>query len=506
MKRKAVLKTVLFMVAATLLSKIFGMLRDVLLASGYGTSYEAVAYETASRLPILLFDFVLGGVVVASFIPIFNEILVKKDKKEAMDFANRYVNLVLVITLGITVLGVFFSDALVGLLAPDLVPDTHALAVSLSRVMFPMVVFTGLAFSFVGILQSLGEFNLPSLISLVSNGMIVLYFIFFDKYFGIWGLSVTMLLGWAAQALVQLPALSKKGYRYAPTLDFRSPYIKRALSLAFPILVSTWAQPAFTIIATRFASSIAEGRAIIAVGYANRLNLIIVGVFSFVATNLIFPMIARAESRGNEESTERMTSISSKLLMLVLIPICVGAVILAEPIISLIYERGEFGEKDVALTAGALRYFALAMPVCALNEVLTKLFFAKQKVKVPMISALLSIGFSLVLTPILCAPFGVAGIALASTLASTFGTIVNYVCLRASKVRVFVKGDLYAILGMIISALVMGEVVYLVYSNTAQMGTLISLVLSVGAGVLSYGLAMAILNFKKVYDIFRGNK
>ncbi len=496
-KGTSVLKTAIFMVAATLLSKVFGMLRDVLLASNYGTANEAIAYETASRIPILLFDFVLGGVITASFIPIFNEILVKKDKKEAMAFANKYVNLILALTTLISVLGIAASGLLVELLAPDIAPEAHTLAVSLLRIMFPMMIFCGLAFSFVGILQSLGEFNLPALISLVSNGIIVLYFIFLDKYFGIWGLAAAMLIGWMAQAAVQIPCAAKLGYRYSPTLDLRSPYIKRSLSMALPILVSTWAQPVCTIIGTRFASSLEDGRAIIALNYSNRLNIIIVGVFSFVATNLLFPMISRAATSGDTKQASRFTNISLKLLLLVIIPISVGAVILAEPIIALIYGRGEFTASDVALTATALRYLALGMPFMAVNEVLTKLFFAKQNTRVPMISAVCAMIADLVLAVILCNLFGLAGIALAASLAVAVNMAINYILLRRSSESVFVSGDVLDIIKMVFSALVMGVATYFVYGMSQGLGTFFSLLVSVLAGVAVYAVLVLVLGWSK---------
>ena len=153
------------MVAATLLAKVLGMLRDVLVASNYGTQVSAVAFYTASRIPILLFDFVIGGVISSTFIPVFNEYLEKKGKEQAMRFANQYINVVLLITVVITALGLIFSSTLINLVAPDISDATKVISRGLSNIMFPMIIFTGLAYSFVGILQSFGEFNIPSIIS-----------------------------------------------------------------------------------------------------------------------------------------------------------------------------------------------------------------------------------------------------------------------------------------------------------------------------------------------------
>ena len=144
------LKTAGFMTVATLLAKVCGMVRDMLIAANFSTSYIGEAYMTATKLPTMLFDLVIGGVITASFIPIFNSVMGKEDKDEAMRFANKFIGMVLMITVLITLLGVLFSDTLISLLAPEFDIKTHALASELSGIMFPMIIFTGLAFSFVG--------------------------------------------------------------------------------------------------------------------------------------------------------------------------------------------------------------------------------------------------------------------------------------------------------------------------------------------------------------------
>ena len=292
-----------------LLSKALGLARDILVASAYGTTMEAVAYGTASKLPTTVFDFILGGVVTSAFIPVYNRIAVQRGKDEAVGFAQSYVNLILLITTTLSVLGVVFAPSLVRLIAPELAPETAALAASLTRIMFPMVIFVGLAFSFVGFLQSEGEYNIPALISLVSNLLMVGYLLFLNDRFGVRGLSAAMLAGWAAQALVQLPAVLKRGFRPRLSAPLGTPEIARAAKNTLPILVATWTTPVCNLINTRFASGIEGGRAITALDYANRLYIILVGLFSFVATNLLFPYFARAAASGDTEESDRRRAV-----------------------------------------------------------------------------------------------------------------------------------------------------------------------------------------------------
>ena len=270
-KQQTLAKSAVLMGIIILFSKALGLVRDSMIASAFGTTEAAVAYETASKLPVTIFDFLLGGVVTSAFIPVYNSIAVKKGKKEALSFAQSYVNLILVITLALAVFGTVFAPGLVSLIAPDLAPSTADLAAGLTRICFPMVIFVGLAFSFVGFLQSEGEYNIPAVISLVSNLIMVGYLTFLNRRFGVTGLAVAMLLGWAAQAFVQLPAVWKRGFRLNLAAPLGTPEIARAAKNTLPILIATWTTPVCSLINTRLASGIDGGRAINARGYANRL-------------------------------------------------------------------------------------------------------------------------------------------------------------------------------------------------------------------------------------------
>ncbi|MBR5680459.1 MAG: murein biosynthesis integral membrane protein MurJ, partial [Clostridia bacterium] len=427
--RKSLARSAVLMGVIILFSKILGLYRDILVASAYGSTAEGVAYETASKLPITIFDFVLGGVVTAAFIPVYNAVAVKRGKEEAMSFCRSYLNLILLVTAVLTALGEIFAPWLVRFMAPDLAAATTALAVRLTRVMFPMVIFVGLAFSFVGFLQSEGEYNIPALISLVSNLIMTGYLLFLNGRFGIYGLSAAMLIGWFAQAAVQIPSAVKRGFRFRLTAPLNTPDIRRAARNTVPILIATWTTPLCAIINTRLASGIENGRAIIALGYANRLYLIIVGLFSFVATNLLFPTFARAAASGNAAESDRLTRTSLRTLIFIIAPIAAGVAALAVPFTGLIYERGVFTADDTALTAAALSMYAAGMLFSACGEVLTKAFFAAEKTKLPMIASLCSMLFNVGAVygakALLGERFGVGTVALMTALSAGVGMGVN---------------------------------------------------------------------------------
>jgi len=503
---KALARSAVLMGVIILASKFLGLLRDILVASAYGTTDAAIAYATASKLPVTIFDFILGGVVTSAFIPVYNSIAVKSGKKEALSFSQSYLNLILTITIALTVIGVLFAPWLVGVIAPELSDSTATLAVELTRIMFPMVIFVGMAFSFVGFLQSEGEYNIPALISLVSNLIMVGYLFTLNGRFGVKGLAVAMLVGWIAQAAVQIPALIKRGYRYKLTAPLATPEIGRAAKNTLPILIATWTTPLCNLINTNLASGIEGGRAISALDYANRLYIIIVGLFSFVATNLLFPHFARAAASGNTDESDRLTRTSIRTLIFIIAPISVGVAVLSGEFVSLIYENGVFNSADTAITAEALRCYSVGMIFAAVCEVLTKAFFAVEKTALPMISSIISMTFNVAAVLLFGDKLGIGGIALVSVAATAVNMAINLTFAAHKKLITPSGRDILSIVKSLASALLMGTAVWYVSTLCGNLSKLLSLIIPVFAGVLVYALASLILRseeMKSVLTIFK---
>ena len=485
-------------------SKLLGLFRDVLVARFYGMSTEAIAYEAASRLPVTVFDLVIGGVVTSAFIPVFNSLMVKKGKKEAMHFANAYVNFIIIICIIIAAVGIIFAKQLMWLVAPEISGEASLLAVKLTRIMFPMIIFTGLAFSFVGILQSLGEYNIPALISLVSNAIMVCYLFTLNTFFGVIGLAVAMVIGWLAQALVQVPKAHSLGFRYRPTVKIFDENIRRAAKNALPILIGTWTTPVCNLINSRYASGIEEGRGMTAIGYANRLYIMIVGVFSFVATNLLFPYFSRAEAEGDRDGAKKMIRTSVKTLVYIIAPIAVGIMLLSVPFTALVYERGEFNASNTALTATALSAYSVGMVFMAANEVIVKALFAAEKPRVSMVSSMISMTANVVLVIVLVNRFGigVGGIALISAIATVINLAINVIVSHKLNVCRFKWRDVLDFAVSIISAAAMIPAVKLITSHFS--GNLTVIILSVAAAAPIYFIVSFILRSEEAKFIVGG--
>lgn len=505
---KKMLKTAGFMAAATFLAKVCGLIRDSLIAAFFGTGSAADAYMTATKLPTTLFDIVIGGVISAAFIPVFNSVLEKKDKKEALTFANRFIGAVLLISCLISVFGIVFADKLITFMAPEFDADTHLLAMRLSSIMFPMIIFTGLAFSFVGILQSFGQFNIPAIMSLVSNLAVILYFAVFGKRFGVYGLAVTMLVAWSLQVIIQIPSLIKYGYKFRPRLNFKDENIRRAMALALPMLISTWVQPLYTIVNTRLASGIYKG--VSSLEYANRLYLVVTGVFSFVVTNLMFPKMSRANVSGGENEAKELLVMSLKLISVVILPVMAVFTVLAKPIIAVIYQHGGFLLEDTVRTGGALSCYAIGMIGMAYNEILSKSFFSMQNSKTPMINALISMAVNIAVAYTLSGILGISGLALASACGSTVNAVLNYICIKFHYGSLMNKNDKSDMIKVLVLSILMGIAMFAVYKLlevklTLNMinGIIIGMVCGV-CGLIVYVLGIVCLKVKFVAEILKG--
>lgn len=487
------LVTAVFMVAATLAAKALGLVRDSLIAASFGTGMVADAFMTASRAPTTLFDMVIGGVISASFIPIFNGVRSEQGEKEARVFMNRFVTMVLLATVVISAAGMIFPNLAVSFLAPNYTGDKYDLTVKLTSIMFPMIIFTGLAFSFVGFLQSMGEYNIPSIISLVSNAAIILYFALFGKKYGIEGLAVTMVIAWSLQVIVQIPSLVRFKYRFRLDFRFRDKNIAAALRLAGPMLISTWVQPLYTIVNSRLASGI-DG-AVSKLDYANRLYIILTGICSFVVTNLIFPKLAKANAENNEEEAHGLITASLRAITIVVLPLMAGIIVLSEPITKIIYMRGKTTPEDAVVIAGVLACYCIGMFALAVNEVLSKYFFSVKDSKTPMRNSILSMVFNIILAYILFGLLKTNGLALAAAGGSIFNCALNAWCLIKKNPNMLKRKDFTVIGKVAACALIMAAAVFglfkLIYNPGGSMlSQLITCAVCAVVGVIIYGVAV----------------
>lgn len=501
-EQKSGARTIGMVMVITLLGKVMGLYRDHLLAVHYGMGMEASAFYTASRIPRVFFDAVFASAISACFIPVFSEYLESGGKKKAFAFSRSFLTVIGLVTLVLTALGTLCSGGLVTLFADGYNAETAALASSLTRIMFPTVFFTGLAFSFVGILQSLDEFRIPALISAVSNAVIILYFWTMDEKFGVYGLAIAFLIGWALQAFVQLPALRKKGFSYRPVWDVRSEGMKKVFALMGPVMVSTWVQPINLTVNSKFGSHLYEGAGVSAIEYATNLYLVIAGVFILSITNVIFPKLSRlaAGDQGDAFMTTIRTTLHASLFFV--LPMSAGLMVVARPLIAFVYGGGEFDDFSVQITSSALGWVSLGMAGYAVQNILSRAYFARQSGKVPLIAGAVSIGVNIVLCMALTESLAVSGLAIASAVSSTVYALLLLLPMQKGEQKVldgkFGLDLLKMLLATILMAAAAAGVVHLTGGLIAgKLGLLVTLGLGAAAGVAVYFIMTVLLRLEE---------
>ena len=495
-------RTIGIVMVLTLLGKVMGLYRDHLLAVHYGMGMEASAFYTASRIPRVFFDAVFASAISACFIPVFSEYLESGGKKEAFDFSRSFLTIIGILTLALTGLGMAFSEQFVSLFADGYNAATAALAASLTRIMFPTVFFTGLAFSFVGILQSLDEFNIPALISAVSNAVIIVYFWTLDGKFGVYGLAAAFLVGWLLQAVVQLPALRKKGFTYAPRLEVRSEGMKKVFALMGPVMVSTWVQPINLTINSKFGSHLYEGAGVSAIEYATNLYLVIAGVFILSVTNVTFPRLSRLAAGDKADAFRDTIRSTLHACLFFVLPMSAGLMVVARPLISFVYGGGEFDAFSVEITSAALGWVSLGMAGYAVQNILSRAYFAKQSGREPLIAGGISIAVNVALCMVLTDTLAVSGLAIASAVSSTVYALLLLLPMERRGEGVMTRGFAADLMKMLLATVLMagaasfaGGAVSGVLGGKA--GELLTLGVSACAGVAVYFAAAAVLRLEE---------
>lgn len=490
-------------------AKLLGLLREVMIAGVYGQGYSSDILNTATQIPILFFDMTLGVAILSTFVPVFNKCLETKGKKAAMEFANNFMTVVVTLATAFSLLGVILAEPLVKLMVPGYDAQKIIETAKLLRVLFPSVIFTATAYTSVGILQSFGEFNIPSIISVVSNLVMILYLVIIGNKFGLLGVAVSMVLAWAMQLVIQIPHLFKFGYRVRPKFNLKDEGIISAAKLALPVLISSWVQPLCVVINMAFGSSLGDG-AVSGLNWANKIYIIMVGIFAYAVTNFIFPKLSRLSAGEEAEEFSNTTKKSVMWVVYIIGYVLAMFIALSRPIIRIVFERGAFTAEDTLLTASALRFYSVGMIGYAICEILNKSFYAAEDGKTPMITSICGVAVNFVSAFIFVRLFkmGVGGLALASAVSSNVMAVILVIMLNKLKAKTFGKAFLVNLLKVIAASAFSAVASGLLYSfigtkNSGMFLTLCLMAVSFVVGLVVYIAISVILKTDEVKEIRR---
>jgi putative peptidoglycan lipid II flippase len=487
---------------ATLLSRILGYLRDMVVASRFGNGWAADTFYLAFRIPNLLRDLLGEGSLSSGFIPVFSECLVKKGKNEAAALYSAGLGVLLAILSGVTLLGMTFAPAIVRIIAWGWwdKPEQLALAVKLTRIMFPFIAFISLSALAMGVLNSLQIFFIPAVAPMMLSILEIAAVVWLVPLMKIpvEGLAWGVLLGGLFQFLWQIPTLARNGF--LNKIIFRlTPEIRKIGILIVPVAIGSGVRQLNVLIDQVCASFLPTG-SIMALYYANRLYQLPLALFGISVATVALPAMSLAAAKQDLGQLKQTFSLSLRLIMFTLIPSTIGLMILGQPIIRLLFQHGLFNAQGTALTNLALAYYALGLVFFAGAKIGASAFYALQDTKTPVKIAIAAMVLNALLNIILMQFMYVGGLALATTISAVFNMAALVYLLRQRIGSLGARQIWASTQKVMFAAVVMGVVCYY-----AKQWTIIALIISVPV-YLGMAYLLKIEELKYVKNLIRGHK
>jgi putative peptidoglycan lipid II flippase len=419
---------------AVMCSRLLGLARDQIFAALFGGGGAMDAFTAAFRIPNLLRDLFAEGALSTAFVTTFSKTIARGGDDAAWRLANKVATLTALVLGLLCIAGVIFSPQLVAALAPGFGPEKAALTVQLTRIMFPFILLVSLAALVMGMLNSKSVFGMPAMASSFFNigsivGGVGLGF-WIDPHFGpraLVGLAVATVFGGALQFAVQLPSLARLGYRFRPDFRWRDAGVKAILLLMGPSVIAASTTQFNVLVNSMFASTLGDGP-IYWLSIAFRLMQLPLGLFGVALGTVTLPLLSRLVAAGQLTAVRAELAKAMRLALLLTIPSTVGLVMLADPIISVLYQHGKFNAYEAGQAAGALRFYAIGLAGYAALKVLVNAFYALDRRKTPMLVSFIAVGLNLLLNWLFTVRLGWGhrGLAFSTGCIATFNFLLLY--------------------------------------------------------------------------------
>lgn len=500
---KNLVKATGVILVVNLIVKLLGFVRESVIAAGFGASFIADAYVVAYTIPYFL-QAILGAAIVAAIVPVITSYMTEQRGAEAWKVGSLLINVIGLLLLALTLISIIAAPLLVKLTAPGFNAEQLALSVKLARIMFPLVFLMGIGMVITGILNGCYRFVAAAFAPGISNIVIIAFVLLFASNWGIEGLAVGTLVSFIGFLLIMLPSLKKIGFKYSFVLDFRHPLVKRVLHDILPMLVGVAINQVYLALNRVFASSLAGG-SISSLNYANKLMNLPVGIFVAAVAAAVYPALAEAAQSKRDKVLAQTVNKGLSLISLVAIPSAIGLIMLSEPLVQLLFERGAFDRAATLQTSYALICFSVGILPVALNMVMIRAFYALGDVKTPVYTGIISIVVDVLLCLLLMSPMQHGGLALANSIAAFVNIILLYIIfcrkVEGMQPRVFLLDNAK----MLLAALLMSAAVWAIDSISALQGStlllLVRMVLAVGIGCVVYAAAALLLRVQGLNEL-----
>lgn len=484
-------KTVIAIMFVVVVTKVLGFSRDIFLSFFYGADGLTDAYLISTDIPTVFFAFIGMG-IAASYIPVYTKILEQRGEEAAERFTANVTNAVMLLSTGLVLLLLIFPVPIVKLFAFGFEGETLRIAVLFTRIIALTLYFTALIFIFTSYLEVKNRF-MPTVLSGLPLNVLLITTIVVSSRMEIHMLAIGTVIAVIVQFLYMVPAIRKSGYRHRLILNLKDKDLKQMMLLAIPVIIGVSADQINILVDRTVASQLAEG-GISALTYAHRIVFFVQAIFVLAVVKVMFPKITKLAVRKNMDELKEVVGKIITTVSLIVIPAAVGMMVFARQITELLFGRGAFEDRAIAMTTGMLFFYALGLLGFGLREVLSKVFYSLEDSRTPMINAFGAMFLNVALNLTLSRVMGLNGLALATSIAAIVSTVLLYISL-VRKVGSLDSRRLSAdLLKGVIAAVVMGGAARGAYVlSLGALGEIPALFAGVAIGVIVYAIMLSVL-------------
>jgi putative peptidoglycan lipid II flippase len=502
---------------ATGVSRVAGLGREIVAASFFGTGGPASAFTLANQIPNLMSNLFANAALSAAFVPVFTDLLQQGRRKEAFRLASTLFWIIFIVLGAVTALFILLAGTIMPLFTGSTFnAPLDMLTAGLAQVLFPVVLLLGLTGLLVGVLQSYDHFTIPAISPAVWNLVIIVLLVLLRPHFHggyedgnqLYAYAIAILVATFVQLGMVGAALTRIDFRLQFSVDWGDPRVKQVFMLMLPVTIGLGIVNLDQLINSVFGTLVSK-EAPRAIDNAFRIYMLPQGLFSVAVATVLFPTLSRMASRRDAGGMRRAVGIGMRQINLLLIPSAVFMIVLATPIVRLLFERGEFTSQSTSLVSEALFWFAFSLPFAGLNLLLTRTFFAVQRPWIPTRLAALNIVVDIIVSIGLYKPLGIAGLIIGTVAANAVMT-----GLLLQRLRVGFNGRLegaqttMVTARILLAALPMGVVSYAVWWALHGLlgGSLVAQIVSVGgaaaAGVFVYARCVLALQIPEAHQVW----
>jgi len=479
-----------FFSIATAASRVAGLVREIVAAGYFGVTGPMSAFTIAFQVPNLVRSLFADAAIQAAFVPVFTEQLEKGNRKEAFRLASTLLFGVTMALGAITALFVLLAPVLIPIFAPGFEGELRDLTITLSQLLFPILIMLGATGMVVGVLNSYDRFAAFAISPFFWNVAIIAVLVALAPQFSeddrIYAYAIGVLVGTAIQLAIPAWDLRNTEYRFSFDFDWRMPEVRQVLLLMLPVTISLGLIN-FNLVINSFFGTLVSEEAPAAIDKAFRIYMLPQGIFSVAIATVVFPTLARFAAREAYEDLRATMANGMRQILLMLVPAAAAILVLSEPMTRLIYQRGEFDAAQTEIVAEALFWFSFSLPFNGLFLLMTRTFFSLQRPWIPTAISGANLAITALAALALYGPFGVGGIVAATAIATAASVAAQAAILRVQLHGIELGRLVDAAARITVAAALLAGVAYVVWLSLDE-----ALGRSVPAQILSLGVALAL--------------